>query len=86
MAKHGRLRVLNAMIETGLVPVFYHGEVGVAAKIVSALIKAGVACVGMGSKLVCKDLVAAGDFDAIRDVATQSLAIIQEIRSKHPLF
>lgn len=48
--------------------------------------EAGVACVGMGSKLVRKDLVAAGDFDSIRDAATETLAIIKKIRSEHPIF
>ena len=44
MAKYSRLRVLNTMIETGLVPVFYHGDVEVATKIVGALVAAGVRC------------------------------------------
>ena len=48
--------------------------------------EAGVACVGMGSKLVRKDLVAAGDFDAIRDAAAETLAIIKKIRSESPIF
>jgi 2-dehydro-3-deoxyphosphogluconate aldolase/(4S)-4-hydroxy-2-oxoglutarate aldolase len=48
--------------------------------------EAGVACVGMGSKLVRKDLVAAGDFNAIRDAAAEAMAIIKKIRSEHPIF
>ncbi len=48
--------------------------------------EAGVACVGMGSKLVRKDLVAAGDFDVIRDAAAETLAIIKKIRSEYPIF
>jgi len=48
--------------------------------------EAGVACVGMGSKLVRKDLVAAGDFDAIRNAAVEALAIIRNIRSEYPIF
>ena len=48
--------------------------------------EAGVACVGMGSKLVRKDLVAAGDFDTIRNAAVQTLRTIQKIRSEHPIF
>jgi len=48
--------------------------------------EAGVACVGMGSKLVRADLVAAGNFDAIRDAAVGTLGIIQKIRSEHPIF
>lgn len=48
--------------------------------------EAGVACVGMGSKLVRKDLVAAGDFSTIQATTAQTLAWIQEIRQKHPIF
>jgi 2-dehydro-3-deoxyphosphogluconate aldolase/(4S)-4-hydroxy-2-oxoglutarate aldolase len=39
------MRVINTMIETGLVPVFYHGDVEVATSIVSALAEAGVRCI-----------------------------------------
>ena len=45
-----------------------------------AWFEAGVVCVGMGSNLVRKDLVTAGDFAAIRDLARQTLALIQSIR------
>ncbi len=48
--------------------------------------EAGVVCVGMGSKLVRKDLVAAGDFIAIRDAAKETLGVIKKIRSEHPIF
>jgi len=48
--------------------------------------EAGVACVGMGSKMVRKDLIAAGDFDAVRDLAAGALKIIQDVRAVHPLF
>lgn len=48
--------------------------------------EAGVACVGMGSKMVRKDLIAAGDFDGIRDLAAGALQIIKDIRAVHPLF
>lgn len=41
---------------------------------------AGVACVGMGSRLITKDLVAAGDFDAISKKVAQVLAWIREAR------
>jgi 2-dehydro-3-deoxyphosphogluconate aldolase / (4S)-4-hydroxy-2-oxoglutarate aldolase len=44
MAKYSRLNVLNTMVETGLVPVFYHADVEVAANIVRALAEAGVRC------------------------------------------
>jgi len=45
MAKYSRIRVINTMIETGLVPVFYHADVEVATSIVSALVAAGVRCI-----------------------------------------
>ncbi len=41
-----------------------------------------VTFLGMGSKLIRKDLVAAGDFDAIRDNGAQALAWIQEVREQ----
>jgi 2-dehydro-3-deoxyphosphogluconate aldolase/(4S)-4-hydroxy-2-oxoglutarate aldolase len=43
---------------------------------------AGVTCVGAGSKLIRKDLVAAGDFDAIAEKVAQVLAWIREARAK----
>jgi 2-dehydro-3-deoxyphosphogluconate aldolase/(4S)-4-hydroxy-2-oxoglutarate aldolase len=42
--------------------------------------KAGAACVGMGSKLIVKDLVAAGDFESISQKVTQVLTWIKEVR------
>jgi 2-dehydro-3-deoxyphosphogluconate aldolase/(4S)-4-hydroxy-2-oxoglutarate aldolase len=42
---------------------------------------AGVTCVGMGSKLITKELVANGDFDAIADNVAQVLSWIREVRS-----
>jgi 2-dehydro-3-deoxyphosphogluconate aldolase/(4S)-4-hydroxy-2-oxoglutarate aldolase len=47
---------------------------------VKGWIKAGAACLGMGSKLIRKDLVAAGNFDAIRENVARVLAWIQEAR------
>ncbi|MCO6453669.1 MAG: bifunctional 4-hydroxy-2-oxoglutarate aldolase/2-dehydro-3-deoxy-phosphogluconate aldolase [Caldilineales bacterium] len=46
---------------------------------------AGVACVGMGSKLITKELVAAGDFDAIRRKTAETVALIKELRQQYPL-
>jgi 2-dehydro-3-deoxyphosphogluconate aldolase/(4S)-4-hydroxy-2-oxoglutarate aldolase len=46
-----------------------------------AWFEAGAACVGMGSKLVRKDLVQAGDFDAIADTARTTLDLIRTIRA-----
>ena len=45
MARFDRLTVLNAVIEGGLVPVFYHSHVEVAKQIVGA-------CVGGGARVV----------------------------------
>jgi 2-dehydro-3-deoxyphosphogluconate aldolase / (4S)-4-hydroxy-2-oxoglutarate aldolase len=42
--------------------------------------KAGVACVGMGSNLIAKDLVAAGDFEAISKNTAEVLQWIREVR------
>jgi 2-dehydro-3-deoxyphosphogluconate aldolase/(4S)-4-hydroxy-2-oxoglutarate aldolase len=58
------------------------GGVDASEESVKAWIAAGAACLGIGSKLVSKDLVAAGDFDAIRDKVAQVLAWIQEARSE----
>jgi 2-dehydro-3-deoxyphosphogluconate aldolase/(4S)-4-hydroxy-2-oxoglutarate aldolase len=44
--------------------------------------RAGVACVGMGSKLIRKDLVAAGDWAAITAKVQQVLTWIQEAREE----
>ena len=47
---------------------------------IRAWFEAGVACVGMGSRLITKELVAAGDFDAISKRAAQVLAWIRDVR------
>jgi 2-dehydro-3-deoxyphosphogluconate aldolase/(4S)-4-hydroxy-2-oxoglutarate aldolase len=41
---------------------------------------AGAACVGMGSKLVSKDLIAAGDFATLESNVREALALIKMIR------
>ena len=41
MARHSRLKVLNAMVETGLVPVFHDGDPATARSIVDALSRGG---------------------------------------------
>lgn len=46
----------------------------------SAWFKAGVACVGMGSKLFPKETVAAGDWEAIAEKCRYSLDIIKQAR------
>jgi 2-dehydro-3-deoxyphosphogluconate aldolase/(4S)-4-hydroxy-2-oxoglutarate aldolase len=47
--------------------------------------EAGVACVGMGSKLIRKDLVAAGDWEEITAKVGQVLQWIREVRGE-PVF
>ena len=47
---------------------------------IRAWFEAGVACVGMGSKLVTKELVADENFQVITDNARQVLTWIQEVR------
>jgi 2-dehydro-3-deoxyphosphogluconate aldolase/(4S)-4-hydroxy-2-oxoglutarate aldolase len=47
---------------------------------IQAWIEAGVACLGIGSKLIRKDLVAAGDYAAIEENVRRVLAWIQEAR------
>ena len=45
-----------------------------------AWFKAGVTCVGMGSNLFPKDVLAAGDWSRITELCKESLRIIQEVR------
>lgn len=45
MAKFSRLYVMTQMIETGLVPIFYNGDIEVATRIVEACINGGARCV-----------------------------------------
>ncbi len=49
---------------------------------IQAWIKAGAACLGIGSKLIRKDLVAAGDYAAIEENTTRVLAWIAEARAQ----
>lgn len=42
MAQHSRLHVLNTMIETGLVPVFYNPDVETARQVIDACLAGGV--------------------------------------------
>ncbi|TET54598.1 MAG: bifunctional 4-hydroxy-2-oxoglutarate aldolase/2-dehydro-3-deoxy-phosphogluconate aldolase, partial [Anaerolineales bacterium] len=44
--------------------------------------RAGAACVGMGSGLIRKDLVAAGDWEGITSQVRQVLEWIEEARGK----
>ena len=56
------------------------GGVDATEESIRAWFEAGVACVGMGSRLITKDLVAAGDFDGISRNAAQVLAWIRDVR------
>jgi 2-dehydro-3-deoxyphosphogluconate aldolase/(4S)-4-hydroxy-2-oxoglutarate aldolase len=69
--------VLAPMPWTRIMPT---GGVDASEESIRAWFGAGVACVGIGSKLVAKDLVAAGDFDAISARVAQVLAWIEEAR------
>ena len=48
----------------------------------TAWFKAGVTVVGMGSKLFPKEVIAAGDWNAIAEKCREALDIIAEVRSK----
>jgi 2-dehydro-3-deoxyphosphogluconate aldolase/(4S)-4-hydroxy-2-oxoglutarate aldolase len=56
------------------------GGVDATEESIRAWFEAGAACVGMGSKLITKPLVAAGDFDAISKKVAQVLAWIRNCR------
>lgn len=56
------------------------GGVDATRESIEAWFGAGVACVGIGSKLIRKDLVVSGDFDAIARRVAQVLAWIREVR------
>lgn len=49
---------------------------------VSRWLKAGAACLGMGSNLIRKDYVSAGNYDGIRDNVKNVLQYVQEARGK----
>lgn len=42
---------------------------------------AGVTCVGMGSKLISKDIIAKSDFEKLREDVKSTLAIIQRLKT-----
>jgi len=46
-----------------------------------AWFEAGVTCVGMGSKLISKDILAAKDFQKLESLVRNTLAIIQKVRN-----
>jgi len=61
------------------------GGVDATRESISAWIKAGAAAIGIGSRLIRRDLVAAGDFEMITRKVEQCLWWIQEARGT-PLF
>jgi 2-dehydro-3-deoxyphosphogluconate aldolase/(4S)-4-hydroxy-2-oxoglutarate aldolase len=70
--------VLGPMPWTSIMPT---GGVDATEESIQSWFEAGVACAGIGSKLIAKDLVAVGDFDAISAKVAQVLAWIEEARS-----
>ena len=58
------------------------GGVDATEESIQAWFKAGAACGGIGSKLITKELAAAGDFEAIRGKVRQVIGWIRQIRSE----
>jgi 2-dehydro-3-deoxyphosphogluconate aldolase/(4S)-4-hydroxy-2-oxoglutarate aldolase len=58
------------------------GGVDTTEESITAWFESGVACVGIGSKLITKELVAANDFDGIAENVRQVLSWIKAARSK----
>ncbi|MFN2130457.1 MAG: bifunctional 4-hydroxy-2-oxoglutarate aldolase/2-dehydro-3-deoxy-phosphogluconate aldolase [Anaerolineae bacterium] len=58
------------------------GGVSATRESIEAWFRAGVACVGIGSSLITKELVAAGDFDGLAEKVTQVLTWIREVRAE----
>jgi 2-dehydro-3-deoxyphosphogluconate aldolase/(4S)-4-hydroxy-2-oxoglutarate aldolase len=58
------------------------GGVDATEESINTWFKAGVCCVGIGSKLITKDLVAAGDFDAIASKTADVIDWIKEARGE----
>lgn len=71
--------VLAPMPWTRLMPT---GGVAATRESIQAWFQAGVTAVGMGSRLITKELVAAGDFDGITGQVRQVIAWIREARGE----
>jgi len=56
------------------------GGVDTTKESIESWFRAGVVCLGIGSKIITKDRLAAGDFDAIRDDVERVLGLIKEAR------
>ena len=57
------------------------GGVDVTRESLQTWFDAGVACVGVGSKLITKELLAAGDFDSLTSRVAETIALIELVRS-----
>ncbi len=58
------------------------GGVDATEESISAWIGAGCVCLGMGSKLITKDLVAAKDWDGIARNVAGAIALVKKVRGK----
>ena len=47
-----------------------------------AWFEAGVTCVGMGSKLISKEIIANADFEKLRQEVEKALKIIERLQTK----
>jgi len=50
----------------------------------AGFLKAGACCLGVGGQLVDPKLVAARDFDRIRELARQYVAVVEKFRAENP--
>ncbi len=73
--------VLGPMPWSRLMPT---GGVEPTEESITAWIKAGAACLGMGSRLFPADLISAGDYASITEKVRQALALIQAARAGKP--
>ena len=70
--------VLGPMPWTGIMPT---GGVDATEESIGAWIGAGCVCLGMGSKLITKELVAARDWDKIAENVARSIALVKKARA-----
>ncbi len=71
--------ILGPMPWTRIMPT---GGVEATKESVNAWFKAGVAAIGIGSNLIRKDLVEAGNYEAITNLASQMIAWVRETRGE----
>lgn len=69
--------VLGPMPWSRIMPT---GGVDLSPESIGGWIRAGACCVGMGSNLIKKDLIASGNYDAIRQNVSQALQWVAESR------